>query len=60
LHYIDPFYVFNDINEFGIPITKTYKYMIGFIDDFSRYIVHWAYIEDKTAKSAAIELQIAL
>jgi hypothetical protein len=34
--------------------------MIAFIDDFSRYCIHLGYLEDKTAKSAAIELEIAL
>ncbi|CAL6110167.1 Integrase_core domain-containing protein [Hexamita inflata] len=37
-----------------------YKYIIVFIDSFSRYIVHWGFMQDKTAECAADQLQMCI
>jgi len=52
LHYLDPYYV---VTIEGVQIT--YKYVIAFMDDYSRYIIHWEFLTEKTAAAANVALQ---
>ena len=37
-----------------------YKYVILFIDSFSRMIVHWGFMKEKTAAEAKMQLQACI
>jgi hypothetical protein len=39
---------------------KVYKYLIAFIDNLSRYIIHWAFLENKTSELTMRELEICI
>ena len=48
LHYLLPPYIVNGI---------TYLYVIAFMDDYSRYIIHWEFLTEKTAAAANVALE---
>lgn len=49
LHYLNPPYTANE--------NDTYKYIIAFIDNKSRYIIHLEFLKEKTAMNTALALK---
>jgi len=49
LHYLDPPWVVDE--------NTIYKYVIGFINNKSRYIIHFEFLKEKTAICCALALK---